>query len=66
MNKKNRLEKIIGGGTLIGVLINLIVLTYVDQKSCISPPCDPYIFYLIGSIFIGVLIRTITLKNDKE
>lgn len=49
---------------LFGIIINVIILSFTDRNYCDSPPCDPYIFYLIISMILGFVVAKVLYKID--
>lgn len=49
-------KQVVGRTLLYALIINLIILILVDSRECGLPPCDPYVFYWIISLILGLAI----------
>jgi len=59
-----RFTRIFGGTMLFGIIVNIVILALSDRNSCDFPPCDPYLFYLATSLFIGFFVSYLLVKID--
>lgn len=72
LNKEEKnYSKIINGTLLYGVIINFVILSWLDSKidcdrSFDGAVCSPYNLYLFFSLFLGWIISVILLKFEKR
>jgi len=68
---ENKTHKKIFGTLFYGVIINFIILIYLDSKidcgrSFDDAVCTPYPLYLIISLFIGWIVSIFMQKIEKK
>lgn len=69
--RENKIHKKIFGILFYGVVINFIILVYLDMKvdcgrSFDDAVCTPYPFYLICSLFIGWIVSVVISKLEHK